>query len=387
MDIEILIDQLNQAVAHHNEGRLAEAKPIYENILAYEQDPGLLKRGQRAHLVTKLFTQTNNNLGIVLVIQGEDRDARRHFRRALDWAPGNVDALINLGLVLERADNLEGARDVLEEALNLNDEFFKARLALARVERKLGNPGRAIEVLEEGRRISRRPDFDLELAFAYLAARRPEEALQAAEYASRHEALAEDAGNAMGQALQRLGRTEDARRAYEQGLAKNPQSAILRHNLALLDYESARLDEAAERLKKIIEDQPDFRQAYGTLAAILEIFGLTGEMKSVLKEGLRRFPRDRRLMLVQAKGHRHEENYQKALEALENIPEPKVEDATLYETLLEYARIHKSLGQDKQAELFLEQAREMAEKLPFGAPKDPGNLLAAYQARQGEGAS
>jgi len=64
-----------------------------------------------------------------------------------------------------------------------------------------------------------------------------------------------------------------------------------------------------------------------------------------------------------------------------------VEDATLYETLLEYARVHKSLGQDEQAEMFLEQARDMTEKLPFGAPKDPGDLLVAYQARQGEEAS
>jgi hypothetical protein len=83
---------LNQAFAHHQAGRFAEAEKLYRQVLAARP------AGPEIHV----------GLGAVLLVQDRTDEAAASFRRALEIAPHNADALYRLGYVLLRDGHSDG---------------------------------------------------------------------------------------------------------------------------------------------------------------------------------------------------------------------------------------------------------------------------------------
>ena len=82
-----------------------------------------------------------NNLGEVLLLQGRFEEARERLKEALEamstrvWA---VDAHLNLGLINQMCNNLEGAEREYEQALHLSEEIGR-RDILALIHYRLGD--------------------------------------------------------------------------------------------------------------------------------------------------------------------------------------------------------------------------------------------------------
>ena len=109
---------LQQAMLHHQAGRVAEAEKLYRRILRSKpshpatnnalgialRDQGKLDEAvdvfKRAVSVAPEFAPAHSNLGNVLFEQGKLREAEASYRKALALAPDMPDALKNLGLVL-----------------------------------------------------------------------------------------------------------------------------------------------------------------------------------------------------------------------------------------------------------------------------------------------
>ena len=109
---------LQEAVAQHQAGRVAEAERLYRRILRERpshpgtnnalgialKDQGKLDEAaavfQRVVAVAPDFAPAHSNLGNILYEQGKLKEAEASYRRALALRPDMPDALKNLGLVI-----------------------------------------------------------------------------------------------------------------------------------------------------------------------------------------------------------------------------------------------------------------------------------------------
>lgn len=80
-----------------------------------------------------LYGPAHNNLGIVLLKQGEYYAAAQAFERAIRLLPADPAPRTNLGLVYEAAQQFQNAQEQFEQALVVAPEALEAIQALARV--------------------------------------------------------------------------------------------------------------------------------------------------------------------------------------------------------------------------------------------------------------
>jgi hypothetical protein len=101
---------LQQAVLHHQSGRLSEAERLYRNVLKFlPEHPG-----------------TNNALGIALKDQGKTAEAAAVFRRLVAIAPDHAPAHSNLGNILFVQGRLDEAEASYRRALEIRPEMTDA---------------------------------------------------------------------------------------------------------------------------------------------------------------------------------------------------------------------------------------------------------------------
>src|SRR5258705_3098001 len=101
---------LQEAVQHHQAGRLAEAEKLYRRIL----------RERPSH------PAANNALGIALKDQGKADEAAALFRRVVNVAPDNAGAHSNLGNVLFEQGKLTEAEACYRRALAIKPDMIDA---------------------------------------------------------------------------------------------------------------------------------------------------------------------------------------------------------------------------------------------------------------------
>jgi Tetratricopeptide repeat len=77
---------LQQALAHYQAGRLAEAENLYRQVLVLRPD----------------MAEAQANFSLMLLLQGKSAEAITALRRALEMNPDNIDALYKLGNLLLR---------------------------------------------------------------------------------------------------------------------------------------------------------------------------------------------------------------------------------------------------------------------------------------------
>jgi protein O-GlcNAc transferase len=211
---------LQQAVAHHQQGRLAEAEKLYRQVLALApaQPDATNLLGMIAHhtghldaaveLMTRAVALDPNaanfrlNLANALYAKGDLHASATAFRRVLDAVPEHIDALLGLGLALIR----------------------------------LGQHGDAEKILA---RSSLRNSGRWEAAF-YL-----------------------------GCAYQEMGRWEPAVESYERALKLQPGLALALSNLGIVKSQLRRFTEAEADLRRALEIEPNFAAAHLNLGMAL----------------------------------------------------------------------------------------------------------------------
>lgn len=237
--------QFQRAVGHHQRGELAQAEPLYREILA--QVP--------------IHFDALHMLGIARMQLGEHRDAVDLIRRAVDVDPRNPNkaaALSNLGIALSEVGRVPEALGCFERSLALapdNPETLynlgNARMAMERHDdalasydrvialkpdhvAALNNRGNVLSALRRphealasfDRAIALRPDFadaHNNRADALLALQRPDEALVSADRALALKPYFAEAINTRGNALRALKRYDEAARAFAQLAGSEPR--------------------------------------------------------------------------------------------------------------------------------------------------------------------
>ena len=274
-------NMLENALALHRAGRLAEAEAIYRQILA--TDPhhadslhllGMAEH-QRGHHETavKLIGQAiavnpsqaayHSNLGTILQAQDKLDEAIACFHRALSLKPDWVEVLTNLGNVLQKQGKLEEAAGCQLRALTLKPDLAEAHSNLGIIRQAQGRLPEAVACYE--RALDLRPDYldaHNNLGTALFEQDRIDEAIAHYErvlnlkpdYASAH--------NNLGNALMRQDRMEEAQAHYERALALQPDYANAHNNLGNVLKDWGRFDDAMAHYERAIAIRPDYAEAH-----------------------------------------------------------------------------------------------------------------------------
>ncbi|OQS45494.1 tetratricopeptide repeat protein [Chromobacterium violaceum] len=206
-------------------GRLDEAEACFRRRLA-------IQPGAAAHY----------QLGRLLAERGRNGEAEAQLRACLDETPDDVEALQLLGRLLEERGEAGEAEAMLRRALESAPGHAAAgnNLGLLLMAQRRWDeaepPLRAAHAAQPGAALPN-------LASLLLATGRAAEAETLARQALAAEPGRADWLNLLGLALREQGRDEEARLAWEQGLASAPDHRRLRQNLGYLQL--ARGDWAA----------------------------------------------------------------------------------------------------------------------------------------------
>lgn len=271
---------LAEAVAHHQAGRVEDAKALYERILGADSEnvDALGMYGILAHQVGRNdiaaevlgraaglnpnSPDVQLNLGNVLRALGRIEGAIRHTRKAIELKPDFPPAYNNLGLMLLETGALDDAERVLLKAITLAPDYADVRDSLGLVAQRRGLHEEAVE--------HHRAAIERDGAFAE-AHRNLGTALQSLEYLDdaiesfrRALALAPEDFSVLinlANALYDRGLPEEALPHYDKALRVDPESAPACVNFGRALQECGRLDEAIAQYDRALELRPNYAEA------------------------------------------------------------------------------------------------------------------------------
>jgi len=249
---------LAAAVNAHREGRLEEARHVYEALLAARpQDAGVLHwlatlhlQAGRLSLALHLYEQcvgvqpehaeAHSNRGNTLRCMRRPLEAVEAFDRALKLRPDYAEAWSNRGIALQDLERWEDAVRCYDHALELKPDYTNAWKNRGVALREMGR-------LEEALRCH---DRAVEL--------QPEDAT---------------AHNYRGNALHRLRRLEEAVESYDRAVTLRPGYAEAWYNRSISLRELKRIDDAIDSCGRAIALQPEHADAHWNKAELLILKG------------------------------------------------------------------------------------------------------------------
>jgi len=282
---------LQQAVAHHQAGRLAQAQDVYRAVLAeapHQFDAlhllGVVCRQQGdAALALDLIGQAiainpaqataHCNLGAALQDLGRSSEALASYDQALRLNPSYAMAFANRGNALRKLGRAKEAVDSYERALALRSPYPEAACNRAAALLDLGQPQAALDGAE--RALAGQPRYAQALcvrANALYLLRRLRDAVDGYDHALAIDPRMAEAHAGRGMALHKLRRFDEALRSYERALAVRPEHAVTHEHRAATLVALGRQPEAIEAYRaagRILAAQGgDTKQVDFALAAL-----------------------------------------------------------------------------------------------------------------------
>jgi predicted O-linked N-acetylglucosamine transferase (SPINDLY family) len=304
-----VVTVLESALSHHKDGRLSEARALYEKALALDpNNPDAhqllgvlvyrqgdteygLKLLQRAIELDPSNAVARNNLGGVLRAVGQNIAAEREFTEALRLMPDYPDALANRSAVLCDLERFDEAATGLRRAVQLDPNHLDARRNLARVYMKMRRFSEAETELRYY--LQFRPDHDEEvsnLAFSVQQQGRFEEA-QGLFNRALH--LAKDNPSLL-QNLRSLlasdARTEQERLEFREELRRNPGMRMVEVGVAVNLFERGKHDQARQIFDDILEVHGNDPDVWSDVGATILTLGKYNEAEKILDRALEMDP-------------------------------------------------------------------------------------------------
>ena len=232
---------LQQALAAHRRGAIAEAAPLYRRVLE--------------------IAPTNNvactNLAAIATQVGDFDEAETMFRRAVELKPDAAEAHYNLGFILQERGKLDAAIEVYRRALALRPDMPQAYTNLGVALQHQGKLDDAIA------------------AFRQAIAGNPNHA---------------DAYFNLGAVLRLQNHVDEAAAAYRRVVELDPSHAAARNNLALILSEAGELSAAEVLQRQAVGLWPDYAEGHNNLGALLLDQGRPQEALDALRAALKLNP-------------------------------------------------------------------------------------------------
>jgi len=268
---------LQQAVAHHQGNRLAQAQALYRQVLALAPRQfdalhllGVIARQQgdaaqaldligQAIAINPAQATAHCNLGAALQDLGRSADALASYDAALRLNPAYPMALANRGNALRKLGRVQEALASYERALALRPDYPEAASNRAAALLDLGQPEAALASAEHA--LVRQPRFAQALcvrANALYLLRRPRDAVDAYDAALAVDANMAEAHAGRAMALHKLQRFDQALHGYARALALRPAHAATHEHRAATLLALGRRDDAIAAYRsaeRLLEEQ------------------------------------------------------------------------------------------------------------------------------------
>jgi protein O-GlcNAc transferase len=232
---------LQQALAAHRRGAVAEAASLYRRVLA--------------------IAPTNNvactNLAAIATQAGDFDEAEAMFRRAVELKPDAAEAHYNLGFILQERGKLDAAIEAYRRALALRPDMAQAYTNLGVALQHQGKLDDAIA------------------AFRQAVAGNPNHA---------------DAYFNLGAVLRLQNHVDEAAAAYRRVVELDPSHAAARNNLALMLSENGELSAAEALQRQAVGLWPDYAEGHNNLGALLLDQGRPQQALDALRAALKLRP-------------------------------------------------------------------------------------------------
>jgi protein O-GlcNAc transferase len=232
---------LQQALAAHRRGAVAEAAPLYRRVLE----------------IAPANNVACTNLAAIATQAGDFDEAETMFRRAVELKPDAAEAHYNLGFILQERGKLDAAIEVYRRALALRPDMPQA----------CTNLGVALQ--HQGKL------DDAVAAFRQAIAGNPNHA---------------DAYFNLGAVLRLQDHVDEAAAAYRRVVELDPSHAAARNNLALILSEAGELSAAEALQRQAVGLWPDYAEGHNNLGALLLDQGRPQEALDALRAALKLKP-------------------------------------------------------------------------------------------------
>ncbi len=283
---------LQEAIRHHQAGKLDKAAELYSAVLA--ATPGdatalhlcgvlafqLGRNAEALALIDRAITRRGDiadfhgNRGIVLAASGQIDEAIGAYRRAITLKEAYPDVHYNLGNALKEKGKLDEAMAAWRRAVSLKADFAEAHFNLGNGLRQKGEIDEAIAEFEKV--IVLRPQWAAghhSLAAAYFEKGRYERAIQMCRQAIELKPDDAEAINTLASALSAAGKKDEALACYQKVIVLRPQFADAHNNIGIILSERSQWAEAVESFGRAIAAKLDYVQAHYNLGNALRDSG------------------------------------------------------------------------------------------------------------------
>jgi predicted O-linked N-acetylglucosamine transferase (SPINDLY family) len=246
---------LAQAVALHQQGRMAEAERLYAAILAERPN-----HFEALHM-----------LGVIKLAQGQLGEALQHMAAALRAKAPSPQILLNYGLVLNGLNRHQEALESFEHAIKLKSKFAAAHNNRGAVLITLGRNEEALESLRKALALTPNNAETLSnRGNAYMQLKRYDEALASYDRAIAARPDYAEAHYNRANTLKALNRFEEALASYDRAIAVRPGFAEAICNRGVALHELGRFDEAMAAYDRALALRPDYVEAFYNYGNALE---------------------------------------------------------------------------------------------------------------------
>lgn len=275
-DLELAIKELGAAPGL---SRSAEAHAILARMLGMggAGSKAVLTELQEAVRLRPDFAEAHNQTGLVHLQAGDDAQAIAAFRQAIKIRPEYADAHANLGATLTPTDVDESIRE-LQKAVELQPGLLKAQfnLAIAYGSSPRYGPAKEIEQLRKLLAMdANHPRAEFALGKALVRTGKVQEAVPHLDRAVKAEPQFGEAQYQLGLALARIGRGEEGAELVRKGRAL--VAASQSQQLAALDLSEGKAalargeyDHSAGVFRRVLREHPGLAEAHYQLGVTLD---------------------------------------------------------------------------------------------------------------------
>jgi tetratricopeptide (TPR) repeat protein len=320
------------------------------------------------------------NLGEAYLRSHDDAEAELALTRALRLKPDSAETMYVLAQVDTAQSKAVDALDLLARAHKLAPENTDIIFLLARVSMSQDYFEDAIPLLETGIKLApKRLDLQAALGEGYFMAGRADKAIEQFQKLIQLDPVARSYAF-LGISYRRLGRFDEARKYFEEGLKHDPHDAVCLFNLGYMQERQGNEAVADELFQQTLHYKPDFPDALLELANLRIANRKFAEAAELLRKYVKLSQNPStgyyKLAMVERSLHQNEVA-DRDLRVFQTLAKDAPTGPYPYQHLFDYLDNRSALGPLARTELDLTELNKQMQKDP-DQPQDLYLLAEAY---------
>ena len=243
-----------------------------------------MRKGYRSNLDTKAALDQ----AISHHQKGKLRPAELIYKNILESQPRNAEVLHLLGLLAWQKNQCEAAIDLIKQATRIKPENSLFLRDLARFLHDTGCLNQAIQIYQQALKVVPEDSaIGRELVSVLYQAEEPDEVLQVLQHIVDTNPSDTVSHIELGNFLQSAGRFEEAIRVYQKAISIDSNAYEAYNNLSVALCKTARFDQAIQACQKAIHIFPNYYEVYVNLGNIYEAVKQFGQAVESYQKAIR----------------------------------------------------------------------------------------------------